>query len=259
MEGLIYKAIPDIMADIGAIAKGRNNAQQGYAYRGIEDFYNAIHPLMTKHRVFSVPEVVHKEREERLSKSGNALIYTMLTVKYTFFAEDGSSVSAIVTGEGMDSGDKSANKALSVAHKYALAQIFCVPTAELVDPETDSPEVKPKPPVPPADTAFLRDGLLSLLNMVEDTVGKPKADALREAIKSGKHDGDVAWYEKALAATKAKVQEQEALLAANTTKPANPLEKALDTLGASVGAKSGEKATKPGELTLEQRGISDHD
>ncbi len=141
----IHQAIPAIMAEIGSIGKDRKNAQQGYAYRGIEDFYNSIQPLLVKYKVFSVPTVLDQKREERPSKSGGILFSSIFTIAYDFFAEDGSSVRAIVVGEGMDSGDKSSNKAMSVAHKYALAQIFAVPTKEMVDPEVDSPEPAPRP------------------------------------------------------------------------------------------------------------------
>lgn len=260
--GKIYAAISAIMSEIGAIAKDRKNVAQGYAYRGIEDFYNAVHPLMSKYHVFSVPKVLSKEREERTTKTGAALIYTMLTVEYTFFAEDGSSITTVVTGEGMDSGDKSANKAMSVAHKYALAQIFCVPTADMTDPEVDSHEIeaKPKPvakPIPPQEAEFLRDDLLAYLATNENVVGKTKADILRESIH--KHEGDATWLKKALDATIAEVIRQLAVLSANTT-PATaqptPLDAALGKLGKTVGA----KATGPQpELTLEQRGITDHE
>jgi len=94
--------------------------------------------------VFTVPKVLESSREERPSKSGGVLIWTFLEIEYTFFANDGSSVVAVVTGEGMDSGDKSANKAMAVAHKYALLQIFSIPTEEAKDPENDSPEPAPK-------------------------------------------------------------------------------------------------------------------
>jgi len=140
MSGQIYVAIPAIMAEIGSIGKDRKNSQQGYQYRGIEDFYNVIQPLMVKYKIFSVPNVIDQKREERAARSGGILIYTVLTLEYTFFADDGSFIKTTVVGEGMDSGDKSSNKAMSVAHKYALAQIFMVPTKELIDPETDSPD-----------------------------------------------------------------------------------------------------------------------
>jgi hypothetical protein len=44
----------------------------------------------------------------------------------------------------MDSGDKSSNKAMSAAMKYALLEVFCVPTEEDNDTENHSPEVAPK-------------------------------------------------------------------------------------------------------------------
>ena len=46
---------------------------------------------------------------------------------------------AVVQGEGMDSGDKSSNKAMSVAFKYACFQVFCIPTEEMKDPDADTP------------------------------------------------------------------------------------------------------------------------
>ena len=42
---LIYSKIAAIIADLGAIEKSKNNKEQGFKYRGIDDVYNAIHPL----------------------------------------------------------------------------------------------------------------------------------------------------------------------------------------------------------------------
>ena len=141
MEGLIHKAIPKIMEEIGSIGKGRKNVAQNYQFRGIDDIYNAAQSALIKEGVFCVPEVQAMTREQLPSKSGGTLLYTVLTVKYTFYASDGSSVCAVVTGEGMDSGDKSCNKAMSAAQKYAFLQVFCIPTEEPKDSENDNPEV----------------------------------------------------------------------------------------------------------------------
>ena len=43
------------------------------------------------------------------------MIYSVCKIRYTFFAVDGSSISAIVVGEGMDTGDKATNKAMATA------------------------------------------------------------------------------------------------------------------------------------------------
>ncbi len=136
---MIYANIAAIMGEIGSIGKNQKNAQQGFMYRGIDDVMNTLNPLFAKYSVFCVPEVLDKTREERTTQKGAHMIYTTLTVRYTFYALDGSFVTAQVVGEGMDSGDKSANKALAVAMKYAMFQTFCIPTEEMVDPDAETP------------------------------------------------------------------------------------------------------------------------
>lgn len=144
MEGKIYSAISKAMVEIGAVGKNQKNQQQGFMYRGIDAVMNAINPALINNGIFVVPEVLEQTREERTTSKGNLLIYSICKVKYTFFAEDGSSISAVVIGEGMDSGDKATNKAMSVAFKYACFQVFCIPTEEMVDPEEEVHEVKPQ-------------------------------------------------------------------------------------------------------------------
>ena len=141
-EKKIFQAIPAIMEEIGHIGKDKKNQQQGFMFRGIDQVMNTMKPLLAKHRVFIVPEILETKREERLTKSGGTLIYTMHKVDYHFFADDGSQVCATVVGEGMDSADKSSNKAMAVAFKYACFQVFCIPTEEMVkdDPDGYFPE-----------------------------------------------------------------------------------------------------------------------
>jgi hypothetical protein len=141
----IHEAIADIMAEVGSIKKERStNNGPSYKFRGIDDVYLAVHDLFVKHGVFSVPSVESERSEERITKSGVTLIYRVLKIRYEFFARDGSSISATVIGEGMDSGDKASNKAMSVAHKYAILQLLAIPTEDTVDPEVDSHEIAPK-------------------------------------------------------------------------------------------------------------------
>ena len=142
----IYETIPAVMAEIGAIGKDSWNKQgQGFAYRGIDAVMNALNPAMTKYKMFVIPKTLDQRREERQTSKGGTLIYSICTVEYTFYAEDGSSVSATVIGEGMDSGDKATNKAMSAAFKYACFQTFCIPTEEMKDPDAETP-----PPSKPA-------------------------------------------------------------------------------------------------------------
>lgn len=138
----IHGKLIDIMRDMPAIGKDKVNTQQSFKYRGIDDVMNVLQPLFVKHGVYAAPEVLDKTREERTSRNGAVMAYTVLTVKYTLTAaSDGSSISAVVVGEGMDSGDKSTNKAMSVAMKYAMFQLLCIPTEEMKDPDSESPEL----------------------------------------------------------------------------------------------------------------------
>lgn len=155
----IFAAIPKIMSEVGAIGKNRDNKMQGYSFRGIDDVYNALQGPLAKHGVFYAPKVLDQVREERQTAKGGLLIYTILKVEFTFFADDSSSFSVQTIGEAMDSGDKSANKAMSAALKYALLQVFCIPTDEPKDTENEThqplpkgPAIAPKPvaPVTPA-------------------------------------------------------------------------------------------------------------
>ncbi len=165
----IYSLIPKIMSDVGAIAKARKNAQQGYAFRGIDDVYNALQEPLTKHGVFFVPEVLKHERSERQTKTGGVLIYTIIDMKFTFFGPDGSSIAATTTGEAMDSGDKSCNKAMSAALKYALFDVFCIATEESKDSEDDTHTPAPIRPAAnqkakPANTNTYLNTFIELLD-----------------------------------------------------------------------------------------------
>lgn len=144
---MIYSAICSVMEDIGAVGKNDTNRQQGFKYRGIDAVMNALNPAMIKHKIFCVPEVLDQSREERTTAKGGTLIYSVCRIRYTFFTTDGSSVQAVVVGEGMDSGDKATNKAMAAAFKYACFQTFCIPTENLMDdPDAETPEGSKKIP-----------------------------------------------------------------------------------------------------------------
>lgn len=148
----IYQTICKVMEDVGSVTKSKQNKSgQPFMYRGIDDVMNALNPAMIKNKLFVAPEVLEQSREDRITKSGGNLIYSICKIKYTFYAEDGSSVEATVIGEAFDSGDKATNKAMSIAFKYACFQVFCIPTEEMIDPDAEthqlidkSKDTKPK-------------------------------------------------------------------------------------------------------------------
>lgn len=161
---LIYIQLNRIQKDADGLVKEQENRQQGFKYRGVDDAYNYLHDIFTKHQVFTVPRVVNTAREERLSKNGATLIFTLLTIEYDFFAEDGSFITATVIGEALDMGDKSCNKAMSVAHKMALFQVTMLPTMLSADTDNESHELMPKieEKEKPATPLAIRDQLATL-------------------------------------------------------------------------------------------------
>lgn len=130
----IYQAMANVMASISPIGKDKHNHQGGFKFRGIDDVYNSLHRAMADEGIFCTMEVIdHRSEPRQFKNSSGFQVYT--TVKYSFHAVDGSSVSSVVVGEAMDSGDKATNKTYAIAHKYALLQAFLIPTEDMQDPD----------------------------------------------------------------------------------------------------------------------------
>lgn len=143
-ENLIFQKLAEIMKEVPVITKGRQTDHgQKYKFRGIDDMYNELHPLFAKHGVFFTSRILNTEREERRSKNDGLLIWAISDIEFTFYAEDGSSVSSVMRGEAMDTSDKASNKAASAALKYALMQLLMIPTEE--DNDTENADHKPEP------------------------------------------------------------------------------------------------------------------
>lgn len=143
----IYAAIAGVIADCGIVGKDKVNKQQGFKYRSVDDVFNALHPALAKNKVVIIPTVVERQCEEvGKTKNGTAILKVICKVKYDICAEDGSRVTSIIYGEGMDMGDKATNKAMAIAYKYLCFQVFCIPTEEMSDPDGESLEEKIRTP-----------------------------------------------------------------------------------------------------------------
>lgn len=141
----VYKAINAIQAALAkeGITKSQRNAQGGYNFRGIDQVYNTLSPLLAEHGLCILPRVTKSEQQERTSSKGNALIYSYVTVEFDLVcAEDGSKHTVCTVGEAFDTGDKSMNKAMSAAYKYAAFQAFAIPTEGDNDADAHTHDVK---------------------------------------------------------------------------------------------------------------------
>lgn len=151
----VYKAIAKVSAALASqgIGKGQRNEKQNYKFRGIDTILNALAPVLVENELIIIPRVVSSEKSERTTEKGGVLIYTNLTIEFDLISsKDGSKHTAVIQGEAMDSGDKSTNKAMSIAYKYLAILTFCIPTEGDGDGEKDpdfhSYEVAPKTVAP---------------------------------------------------------------------------------------------------------------
>jgi hypothetical protein len=163
----VYKAINAVQSDLAVvgISKANRNQQQGYNFRGIDDVYNALSPLLAKHGLCILPRMLSRTSEERQTAKGGTLFYVTVDAEFDFVAtEDGSRHTVKTFGEAMDSGDKATNKAMSAAYKYAAMQAFAIPTEGDNDADAQTHEV---------------------INKAADMSPKARAARITEGVKAG--------------------------------------------------------------------------
>jgi hypothetical protein len=183
----VYQAINAIqfaLSKIGITKEGRNTQGAGYNFRGIDQVYNTLSPLLAEHKLCILPRVVKSMQTERQSSSNKTLIYSYVTMEFDLVSsEDGSKHTICTVGEAFDSGDKSMNKAMSAAYKYAAFQAFAIPTEGDNDADAHTHEVAAKKVVitpsqgiadtiPPEEMQYLKELAVELIANVAE--GNPK-------------------------------------------------------------------------------------
>jgi hypothetical protein len=151
----VYECIAAVSAEVAkvGISKDRKNEQQGYKFRGIDDVFNVLAPLLAKEGLVIVPRILSRECVERASRNGGVLFYVTVEAEFDFVsAHDGSKATARSFGEAMDSADKATNKAMSAAYKYTAFQTFCIPTEGDNDADATTHDVQAQPEAHPASS-----------------------------------------------------------------------------------------------------------
>jgi hypothetical protein len=142
---LVYAAIAAVSKELSkeGIAKDRLNQAQNYKYRSIDDVLNAIGPVIGKHALVIMPNVISRDVTERATRDGKGtLLHVVIWVEFTFICfTDGSSHLIRVPGEGLDNSDKGTSKALSMAYKNATLMAFAIPVEGTTDADAGSPEL----------------------------------------------------------------------------------------------------------------------
>lgn len=182
---------PHILTAINAITKSlskegigkeRENKDQKYKFRGIDDIYNTLAVLLAENNVVITPEYSDRIVTEKASKSGGVVWYIALTGKFTYTsALDGTFITVTTYGEAMDYSDKATNKAMSAAYKYAQLQTFCIPTEGDNDSENTTPQaVQAEPPRAGETRTVSREALATTTGAAAATEANTGAFATRE-------------------------------------------------------------------------------
>jgi hypothetical protein len=166
----IQTALAAVMADVQSVAKNDRNTHQNFSFRGIDAVLNAVGPVLRKHGVVVLPEVMsHTFETVEVGQKRSLMGHVIVHVAYTFVGPEGDMLRTVVLGEAMDSGDKAVPKAMSVAFRTALLQALALPTDE-PDPDSHTYE---RAAAPVADLALLQvevEGLLAKADGLVDPV-----------------------------------------------------------------------------------------
>lgn len=139
----IFQAINAIMSEVGYVKKQRA-AALNYSYAGEAALIEAVRPAMVSHGVFCyVSNYDNVTQSEYTTSKGSSMTRTTLRATVRFQHESGSFIDVQSVGEGADSGDKSLNKAMTGAYKYALRQTFCIETGDDPDKYPSEPAKQP--------------------------------------------------------------------------------------------------------------------
>jgi hypothetical protein len=153
----IHEAINGVMEEVGYVKKSRS-AGVSYSFAGEAALIAAIRPAMVEHGIYMhVAKIESITRENVTTKNGAQMVNTLISavIRFTHSAS-GSSIDSASTGEGFDSGDKSANKAMTGLYKYAMRQTFCIETGD--DPDKQHEERKPEMTLERAQAMTTADG-----------------------------------------------------------------------------------------------------
>lgn len=139
----LYQKMAAVMGKCGYIKKRGRNTVQGYDYVMAADIAGEMGSLLAEHGLAFAPVEQEWDWDTRESSRGGALFVCKLHVKYSLLdTETGQSIIIPSFGEGMDSGDKAAYKAMTGALKYALIQTFLIAAGDDPEEETEDKQVK---------------------------------------------------------------------------------------------------------------------
>lgn len=147
----LVRKLVEVMACIDRIPKTGHNSFHNYDYTTEADVCEAVRAELAKRCVIILPSCIDS-KEAAVGEKGQR-VFTLKMRMTAHDGETGESLSWDMYGQGADSLDKGAFKAITGAVKYGLLKPFLVPTGD--DPERDDGSKSTTPP-PPAGVAGVK-------------------------------------------------------------------------------------------------------
>lgn len=138
----IGQALSAVMSEVGYVQKKQpKGSGLKFSYAGEADLIAAIRPHFLEYGITVYPvEVEMLASEPYTTSRGNTMNRTLIRATYRFtHAESETYTDTQVLGEGADTADKSASKAMTIAYKYALRQTLLIETGDDPDKDQDHP------------------------------------------------------------------------------------------------------------------------
>lgn len=179
----VYAKIAAVQAELAkiGITKSRKNLTPGqnYNFRGIDEVYNTLSPLMAEKGLCILPRILSRTVSERQTKNGGTLFVAVVEAEFDFVSADDGSIHVVRSyGEAMDSSDKATNKAMSAAYKYMALMTFAIPTEGDNDADATTHEVAPAKPAQQRQQAKPAEALSDAQWMIiSDLIGQTNTDA----------------------------------------------------------------------------------
>lgn len=136
----VYKRIVEaqhLMMQEGIGKTKRNTGGGNFLYRGIDDVYQALAPVLVKTHLNI--RAIRIDKEEDVTAGKMRMVRIKVVYRVTCF-DDASSFDVESLGEGSDISDKAAGKAMSYAFKQMIFQLLCIPVVGIEDPDAETIE-----------------------------------------------------------------------------------------------------------------------
>ncbi len=180
----IYQKIAAITGEVGAIAKGGQNKEQGYAFIEYAAVAGELRQLFAKYGVVIIPNmppVAEQHRNEFTTKNGKGGVALLIDFKFDIVNADAPEDRFNVgwTGEAVDYGDKATNKAATAALKYYLMRQFNISEKGEQEADNQTPErpaYEPALPPPPPQIKLITQEHIDEIGGILASKGMHEAD-----------------------------------------------------------------------------------